>query len=313
LKKIAGNDNTIQNSLNRVARLLNVNMSFLIQGETGTGKEFIAKAIHLASARAHGPFVPVNCAALPETLIESELFGYEGGSFTGAMAKGKKGLVREAQGGTLFLDEIGDMPLGSQTRLLRVLSEREVTPIGGAKAHTVDIRVIAATHCNLKDKIQKGQFREDLYFRLNGAIVHMPPLRERQDFEWLVNQLLARDVQAQNVSLSPDAMAILKAYHWPGNVRELINALDYARALAQGPVIEAEDLPEYVTAPRSSAGAAEPAGEGVNAVSDAETLKRALKQSQGNISAAARLMGIDRTTMHRRMRRLGVSLPPRSL
>jgi sigma-54 dependent transcriptional regulator, acetoin dehydrogenase operon transcriptional activator AcoR len=313
LKKVAGDDRSIQTSLHRVSRLLNVNMSFLIQGETGTGKEFIAKAIHLASARAHGPFVPVNCAALPETLIESELFGYEGGSFTGAIAKGKKGLVREAQGGTLFLDEIGDMPLASQTRLLRVLAEREVTPIGGARAHTVDIRVIAATHCNLKERIQNGRFREDLYFRLNGAVVDMPPLRERHDFEWLVSQILQRDQQGKQYLLSLEAMARLKAYHWPGNVRELVNALDYARALAQSSVIEAEDLPDYVTAHVPDQMIAAPSSEPSEASDNAEAVRRALKQSQGNISAAARIMGIDRTTMHRRMRRLGVALPPRSL
>ena len=154
-------------------------MSILVNGETGTGKEYLAKAIHQSSARAKGAFVPVNCAALPENLIESELFGYEAGSFTGALDKGKKGLVREAHGGTLFLDEIGDMPLASQTRLLRVLAEREVTPIGGARPTAVDMRVIAATHRDLLDLVKQGKFREDLYFRLNGATIALPALRDR--------------------------------------------------------------------------------------------------------------------------------------
>jgi transcriptional regulator of acetoin/glycerol metabolism len=306
LRSVAGEDQALQADLRRVARLLNVDMSFLIRGETGTGKEYLAKAIHNASARAHAAFVPVNCAALPETLIESELFGYEGGSFTGAIAKGKKGLVRQAHGGTLFLDEIGDMPLGSQSRLLRVLAEREVTPVGGTRAHVVDIRVIAATHCDLKERIKLGQFREDLYFRLNGAVITMPPLRERQDLTWLIDQLLARrpgEGSARH-SLSPNALAAVSAYTWPGNIRELINALDYARALAQGPAIDIGDLPDYVIS-------GERKSPPPKANEEAEALRGVLRMNQWNVSAAARRLRIDRTTLHRRMRKHGVTLPPR--
>ncbi len=303
LRAVAGEDKVIQASLSRIARLLNVDMSFLIHGETGTGKEFIAKAMHMASARADGPFVAVNCAALPATLIESELFGYEAGSFTGAAPKGKKGLVRSAHGGTLFLDEIGDMPLEAQTRLLRVLAEREITPVGGTRAQTLDIRVIAATHCDLKDRIKRGLFREDLYFRLNGAVCTMPPLRERQDIEWLIEKLLAQ--RDSNARLTPEALTTLKAYSWPGNIRELIHALDYARALASSAEIGVDDLPEHVF--ESSQQPIAPAS-----ADDAATLRHRLQANDWNVSSTARQLGVDRTTIHRRMRKHGLSLPPRS-
>lgn len=308
MRKVAGEDKNMQASLSKLVRLLNVNMSFLIQGETGTGKEFMAKAIHSASARAHGPFIPVNCAALPESLIESELFGYEAGSFTGAIAKGKKGLIREAHGGTLFLDEIGDMPAVSQTRLLRVLAEREVTPVGGTRASSVDIRVIAATHCDLRDLIKRGEFREDLYFRLNGAVVTMPPLREREDFAWLVQQLLDKRSTAERRSINSHALETLRVHRWPGNIRELVNALDYACALAERPEITVEDLPEHLV----SRVEATPERAPSRGDDDAQQLRDTLRLAQWNVSAAARLIGIDRTTLHRRMRRLGVVLPPRS-
>jgi len=316
LKAIAGDDPALQQSLGKVARLLNTNMSVLIQGETGTGKEFLAKAVHAASVRARGPFIPVNCAALPETLIESELFGYESGSFTGALSKGRKGLIREAHGGTLFLDEIGDMPPGSQTRLLRVLAEREVTPVGAAKPYPVDIRVIAATHCDLRDLIRKGLFRDDLYFRLNGAIVTMPPVRERNDLSWLIERLLDRHRLADGSArrFSPQAMALLASYSWPGNIRELLNAIDYACALSTDAVIAAADLPDHIAEQGSafaavSTGIAAPETPYQNA--DAAALRDLLRRHRWNISAAARNLGVDRTTMHRRMRRLGVNLPPR--
>lgn len=316
LKSVAGDDPTIQAELAKVSRLVNTNMSFLIEGETGTGKEFMAKAIHAASARANKAFVPVNCAALPESLIESELFGYEGGAFTGALAKGKKGLIREAHGGTLFLDEIGDMPLGSQVRLLRVLAEREVTPIGSTKPCSVDIRVIAASHRNLLECIRVGLFREDLYFRLNGAIIIMPPLREREDFHWLVGKLLARNATPgrHQCRMSPEASAALHAYSWPGNIRELVNAIDYASAISAGETIDVHDLPDHVLQ-HATAFAAVTTGVGIPVTpyqsADATALREALRNNGWNVSAAARSIGVDRTTLHRRMRRLGVALPPR--
>ena len=192
LQNLFNGDPIMHDVVRRSSRLLNTQMSLLICGETGTGKEHLANALHSVSSRAGKPFVAVNCGALPESLIESELFGYEAGAFTGAKAKGKKGLILEADGGTLFLDEIGDMPVSSQTRLLRVLAEREVTPIGRTKPVPVNLRVIAATHRDLVEQVKAGQFREDLYFRLNGAVLNLPALRQRADLEWLIERLLAR-------------------------------------------------------------------------------------------------------------------------
>jgi transcriptional regulator of acetoin/glycerol metabolism len=313
LRAVAGEEPSIQKSLSKLSRLLNTHMSILVSGETGTGKEYLAKAIHQAGARAKGPFIPVNCAALPENLIESELFGYESGSFTGALSKGKKGLIREAHGGTLFLDEIGDMPLSSQTRLLRVLSEREVTPVGGSQPTSVDMRVIAATHRDLLSLVKQGCFREDLYFRLNGVTISLPPLRERCDLEWIVRQLLEKRPYADGSprSIAPQALGVIAAYGWPGNIRELVNVIDFACAVASDPEIAMDDLPDQVFRRPSDD------GDGVDTVSppssssEAAVLMEDLRRAGWNISAAARLLGIDRTTLHRRMRRAGVSLPPR--
>ncbi len=313
LKKVAGEEPSVQRNLRKLARLLNTNMSILVLGETGTGKEFLAKAIHHSSARSRGPFIPVNCAALPENLIESELFGYEAGSFTGALAKGKRGLIREAHGGTLFLDEIGDMPLGSQTRLLRVLAEREVTPIGGHKATSVDMRVIAATHCDLQARIREGKFREDLFFRLNGATVTLPPLRDRQDLPWLVEQLLGKRPMAngQPRKISQQALGVLSAYSWQGNIRELVNVIDFACAVAAGEVISMDELPDQVfRRPLESETGCE-VEETRHSLDEAAVLREELRRTGWNVSATARFLGIDRTTLHRRMRRLGIALPPR--
>ncbi len=313
LRAVAGEEASISKSLKKLSRLLNTNMSILVHGETGTGKEFLAKAIHASSARAQGPFVPVNCAALPENLIESELFGYESGSFTGALSRGKKGLIREAHGGTLFLDEIGDMPLSSQTRLLRVLAEREVTPIGGTRPTAVDMRVIAATHRDLLSLVKQGKFREDLYFRLNGATLCLPPLRERSDLAWIVAQLLEKRPFADGSarSISQQALGVLTAYGWPGNIRELVNVIDFACAVAGNPEIAMDDLPDQVFR-RSELGTAAETAEQAHGRDEAAALKEDLRRAGWNVSAAARLMGIDRTTLHRRMRRLGVTLPPRA-
>ena len=311
----------------RAAKLVNTQMSLLISGETGTGKEYLAKAIHAASARAARPFVPVNCAALPESLVEGELFGYEAGAFTGAAARGKKGLVLEADGGTLFLDEIGDMPLPLQTRLLRVLAEREVTPLGRSKPVPVNIRVIAASHRDLVAEVKAGRFREDLYFRLSGAVLVLPPLRERRDLDWLVGRLIAGRSHAGGArfNLAEEAMAALKAHDWPGNIRELANALDYACAVAESGIIGVEDLPDRLQprAPVRMGGEAAltrvwatPPGEAlawpadrpcaVNGTGGRDELIAALSAHGWNVSAAARDLGLDRTTVHRRMRRFGL-------
>ncbi len=312
LQAVFHDDPAMAQVVGRAAKLVNTQMSLLICGETGTGKEHLAKAIHAASGRAAKPFVPVNCAALPETLIEGELFGYEAGAFTGAAAKGKRGLVSEADGGTLFLDEIGDMPLSSQTRLLRVLAEREVTPLGRSRPIPVNIRVIAATHRDLVTEVKAGRFREDLYFRLNGAILTLPPLRQRTDFDWLADRILAERCRSlsRRIELSADAREALHAHSWPGNMRELLNALDYALAVASGPLIGREDLPDGIRAGwqgRDLAPVHVMQGGDVATSSERTRLIADLRRHDWNISAVARALGVDRTTIHRRMRRLQIA------
>lgn len=304
-------------ALRRAAKLVGTQMSILIQGETGTGKEHLAKAMHAASPRAAKPFVAVNCAALPESLIESELFGYEPGSFTGAASKGKKGLVLEAEGGTLFLDEIGDMPLASQTRLLRVLAEREVTPIGKVKPVPVNVRVIAATHRDLVELVKAKCFREDLYFRLNGAVLTLPPLRQRSDVKWLIGRLIERKGKQDGVAyqLTQAALEALCAHAWPGNVRELVNCLDYASAVSSSHVIDVEDLPEVFSgSPASFLAFQAPPCATANVESNPRALhmlrlQEALREHHWNVSAVARYLEVDRSTVHRRMRRYGL-VPP---
>lgn len=300
----AGGDPALAAMAGRASRLFAAGVSLLVGGETGSGKEFFAKSVHRASARAQKPFVAVNCAALPETLIESELFGYEAGAFTGAAARGRTGLVQQAEGGTLFLDEIGDMPLPAQTRLLRVLAEREVTALGSAAPQAVDIRVIAATHRDLAALVREGRFREDLLHRLGSARFVLPPLRERADLAALVARLLAGRNGAPH--LSAEALAALMRHTWPGNVRELVSVLDYACALAEGPEIGLHDLPPTVTA----AGADVSAPDAPPTSDDA--LEAALRRRAWNVSAVARDLGLDRSTIHRRMRRLGLVSPNRA-
>jgi transcriptional regulator of acetoin/glycerol metabolism len=278
----------------RAAKLARTGLPILIQGETGTGKEFLARALHEASGRG-GPFVAVNCAAIPEGLIEAELFGHAPGAFTGASARGRKGLVEEADGGTLFLDEIGDMPLPLQARLLRVLAGGEVLPIGANRPRRVDLRVLSASHRELPTLVREGRLREDLYYRLSAATLTLPPLRQREDFDWLVGRLLGGGPR-----VSPAALARLRGHAWPGNLRELANALAVAAALSDGATITPDELPETVAPPRLAPAADD---------REARALRAALAACGGNVSAAARRLGIDRTTAHRRMRRLGVGRP----
>ncbi|WP_431859198.1 sigma-54-dependent Fis family transcriptional regulator [Azospirillum sp.] len=315
LQAISGGDPALRGMLMRAAKLVNTRMSLLIHGETGTGKEHLAKALHRSSVRAGKPFIAVNCAALPEALIESELFGYEPGSFTGATSRGKKGLILEADGGTLFLDEIGDMPLSSQTRLLRVLAEREVTPIGRTRAVSVDVRVIAATHRDLIELVKAGRFRDDLYFRLNGAVFTLPPLRQRGDLDWLIDRLLAERAERDGIgyTLATPAMAALRAHRWPGNVRELVNALDYACAVCTEGGIELADIPEPVQRnaefnARPMAATAVPA----DGEDPASHLHEILRRLHWNVSAVAREMGVDRSTVHRQIHRFGIVPPHRA-
>lgn len=303
LRGLAGTDAAMQSMLLKAARLATREMPVLLQGETGSGKEYLARAIHAASGR-QGEFVALNCAALPESLIESELFGYLAGTYTGAAARGRIGLIEAADGGTLFLDEIGDMPLALQSRLLRVLAESEVMPLGARTGKRVDLRVISASHHDLRALVEQGRFRADLLYRLNAAVLSLPALRQRTDLEWLVQRVLQRRSTEGDVpGLSPEAWQALQAYEWPGNLRELDNALVLALAMAEGSCIETQDLPEALQAPRL-------AGSSVASIPGkaAETSwQQVLQTCSGNVSEAARQLGISRSSLHRYIKRAGVT------
>nr|WP_245644872.1 sigma-54-dependent Fis family transcriptional regulator [Hydrogenophaga flava] len=301
LAALSAGDAALDRQVERVARLVNTPISLLITGETGSGKEYFAKAVHTASERRSRPFVAVNCAAIPEHLIESELFGHLPGSFSGALPKGKRGLIAEADGGTLFLDEIGDMPLALQARLLRVLSEREVLPVGATRPVPVNIRVIAATHAPLEQLVLAGRFRDDLYYRLKGAHIQLPPLRERSDLGAMITRLL------DGHAIAPAALQRLLAHRWPGNLRELRNVLDYAASLCGDGPIDLDDLPELQVARLP---ARVTAGEG-GQDEGPEALLQALRAAQWNVSAVALAMGLSRMTLYRRMKRAGIVPPNR--
>jgi len=318
--------------LARAVRAADADIPVLLQGETGTGKEVFVRALHRRSSLADRPLVAVNCAAIPEGLLESELFGYEDGAFTGARRRGSTGRIRQAEGGILFLDEIGDMPLGLQARLLRVLQDGEVLPLGAGKPVKVDFRLVAATHQDLKTAVAEGRFRSDLYYRLNHLSVTLTPLRDRRPLDGIVDAVFAATGAATRaVRLSDEARRRLIGHGWPGNLRELANLLRTLVALADdGAVIEAEDLPEDIraeakpnptnlTAPMAGAGApaqpsqaslvtpavsASPAPASLRALTD-EAVFRALAGTGGNISAAARVLGIHRATLHRRLKASG--------
>ncbi len=281
----------------------------LILGESGTGKELVADALHAASPRARKPLIKVNCAALPADLLESELFGYVKGAFTGAV-KDKPGRFQLASGGTLFLDEIGDMPLGLQSRLLRVLQERQVTPLGEGRPVPVDFALICATHRQLREESEAGRFRADLYYRLNGLTLNLPPLRQRSDLDRVVARMLAELAPGQGLELHPEVAAAFAAYHWPGNLRQLANGLRTAVALLDGG--EAwigwehlpDDLVEELRQEREEAVAA-PVATLATSLADLSraAIDRVLAQERGNVSAAARRLGISRNTLYRKLRR----------
>ncbi len=285
----------------------------LVLGETGTGKELVARSVHALSTRADGPFVPVNCAALPETLLESELFGHVKGSFTGAV-RDNPGLFRAAHGGTIFLDEIGDINPAMQHRLLRVLQERELKPVGAVRSVDVDVRVIAATHRNLKEDVETGRFREDLFYRLNVFRIELPPLRDhRADIPLLVEHALGRLGERSSGTLrpvcSPYAMRMLQSHDWPGNVRELFAALESACIRSGGQRIEVQHLPAEVRTatgePGRTTGSLRYRS---TADDDAEraSILAALEQAGGVRSRAAELLGMGRTTLWRKLKQYGV-------
>jgi len=274
----------------------------LVSGETGTGKELVARALHRASARAGAAFVAVNCAAIPAELIESELFGYRKGAFSGAVAD-RPGLIREADGGTLFLDEIGDMPLPMQAKLLRFLQEGEVSPLGGRGAQKVDVRVVAATHRELAQLVADGRFRSDLRYRLNVVPIELPPLRERGDDIVLLAQHFLEEGASAPRTLSAAAQARLRAYPWPGNVRELRNAMQRCQVLVRTPTIEAHDLDEVLAGDTAATSAETPALTLPDAIAQLERqmIQAALTQAQGNRAEAARRLGIHRQLLYRKL------------
>jgi len=294
-----------------------LDITVLLAGETGTGKELAARAIHFHGARKERRFVPVNCGALPAELVESELFGHARGAFTGAAAS-KAGLFEEAEGGTLFLDEIGELPLGVQVKLNRVLQEKEIRRVGDVRPAAVDVRVIAATHRDLKAEVQAGRFREDLFYRLNVFPIRLPPLRERrEDVPLLAAHFLAKHAHALRRELTGfdgEALRALAGYPWPGNVRELENAIERAVAIAAGPLVTARDLPPDVTGGQAGAIPGEllakmPYRDAVDLARDRvsrEYLAALLQEFEGNVTRAAERAGVERESLHRLLKRYGV-------
>ncbi len=297
-------------AVQRARRVVDKPIALLLQGESGVGKEVFARAAHASGPRHAGPFVAVNCAALPETLIEAELFGYQGGAFTGARREGAPGRIREAHGGTLFLDEIGDMPLAMQARLLRVLQERTVVPLGGGKPVPVDFALMCATHRTLRSELDAGRFRADLYYRLNGLTLNLPALRERGDRMGLVAQMLADIAPDRPLVLDAPLAQALTAYRWPGNLRQLHNALRTAAALLGDGELQIgwAQLPDDLAADLQAARARRPPEQLADEEADlrlqqAHTVARVVEVCQGNLSEAARRLGISRNTLYRKLGR----------
>jgi len=343
---LATGDVTLRDLVARASRIVNRDMPVMLLGETGTGKEVFAQALHAASLRADRPFVALNCAAIPESLIESELFGYRDGAFTGARSRGAKGKIALADGGTLFLDEIGDMPLLLQSRLLRVLAEGEVTALGADEATPVRLSVISATHQDLPTLIAQGRFREDLYYRLAGAAFRLPALRDRSDRAELIGLLLREEARAggrRRCEIAPEALARLLDHPWPGNIRQLRHALRYACAIAEGDLLQLSDFATdlwppvpvaavaavaapVAAAPAAPGGRAEPtpppdrapsaapeaATDAPGAPGEREAIVNALHRHQWHATAAARALGMTRSTFYRRMKAMHI-VPPHRL
>jgi len=305
---IVGDCPAVDRMREQIRRVAPSNGRVLITGENGAGKELAALAIHALSKRSGGAFVKLNCAAIPKDLLESELFGYEKGAFTGAVAS-KKGRLELADGGTLFLDEIGDLALDAQAKLLRALETGEIERLGGTRTAKVDVRLLAATNKNLAAAVKAGDFREDLYFRLNVLPVAVPPLRERRsDIGPLASHFLERFAEAEGrgaMTLADDARELLEEYHWPGNVREMRNLMERAVVLVKGDVVTAADLNPWLESPPEEG---EDAGlKGRVARSEIDSIRRALDAADWNVTQAAAGLGIDRTNLHRKMRKYGIA------
>jgi two-component system, NtrC family, response regulator AtoC len=312
---IIGNSVGIQHVLRLISRLKDTRTPVLISGESGTGKELVARALHYRGSLASRPFVAVDCGSLVPTLIESELFGYEKGAFTGAL-RSKQGLLQSADTGTIFLDEIGELPLEMQAKLLRFLQEKEVRPVGSNEKVKVDVRIMAATNRDLEVDYKKGTFRKDLYFRLNVVTIHLPPLRERRsDIPILANWFLERLAPERNASVTGAAMKALLAYDWPGNVRELENCLERAVALGDQKLIDLSDLPPSIASaevPEKSSrfnlsASSDPAATDLEDIERA-TIQRVFVQVNGDKALAGKMLGISRATLYRKLKRYNIGL-----
>ena len=327
LDELGGDDPRMLRNVRNARRIADSTVPVLLLGPTGTGKEVFAKALHLASRRAARPFVAINCAAIPETLIESELFGYAAGAFTGARREGMRGRIVQSSGGTLLLDEIGDMPLAMQSRLLRVLEEQEVTPLGSETPVRVDLRILSASHRDLRQLIARGEFREDLYYRLNGITLELPALAARSDKEALVRQCIAREsAGGEAASIEVAALAKLLDHAWPGNIRELRNVIRAALALCSGRVIRLGDLPDEIrscersepgTVPANGAvvvagaGGAQPDAPNSFERAERQVLIDVMEREGCNMSRVASCLGISRNTLYRKIKRHGIAVDRR--
>lgn len=305
--KIIGESYAMQKIIHEVKKIADARSNVLLLGETGTGKELIARAIHFNSSRADKPFIPINCSAIPENLLESELFGHVKGAFTGAITS-KKGLFEEANGGTVFLDEIGDLSIGLQSKLLRVLEDQEIRPVGGTQSIKVDIRFISATNKNIEDAVKQGNFREDLFYRINVITIKLPPLRERkEDIELLVKYFVQRyssELGKSVTDITKEALERLKAYHWPGNIRELQNIIERAILIAEDGLIKAEHLPDGIKTGNSFM---------YSAINDKLSIEDYTKkfiqryQNEFNEQQLADMLGITRKSLWEKRKRWGIT------
>ena len=303
-------DPRMRQNVETVLKLLDRDIPCMLFGETGVGKDVFARAMHQASSRRDKPFVALNCASLPESLIESELFGYKAGAFTGASREGSRGKIVQADGGTLFLDEIGDMPLHLQARLLRVLEDRTVMPLGGDKPIPVSIQLVSATHRDVRVLIDEGRFRADLYYRIHGISIVIPPLRERSDKRELILKVAQEEAGSSvPIEFQPAALERLVAYPWPGNLRQLRNTLRTVAALCDDQRIALKDLPEELRAQPRELPPPEELGAELNALDLAErdALLRVLEETHWNVSLVAKNLGLSRNTLYRRMKRYGIN------
>ncbi|WP_254050994.1 sigma-54-dependent Fis family transcriptional regulator [Zoogloea sp. LCSB751] len=327
---LATDDSRVRTNVSRALKVANRDIPVMLLGETGTGKEAFAKAIHDCSSRHRQPFIALNCAAIPESLIESELFGYRDGAFTGARAKGARGKIVQSDGGTLFLDEIGDMPLVLQSRLLRVLAEGEVLPLGAEQPIPVKLHIICATHQNLPRLVEEGRFREDLYYRLNGAVFVLPPLREREDIGTVIDRVLAEEVKAmgrESLRLAPETRDALIRHAWPGNIRQLRHAMRYACAICESTLLHTAHFPpDLFFGPRLVS--SRPAPRDDYAVCEAlpeqpgpplkekdarlrERMLEVLRRNQWQVTVSAKELGLSRATFYRKLTRLNIVPPNR--